>query len=364
MYNCINEAYGTVGKMNIILCEKSYFESNWCRQILSGLKNELKKRRIEYRVTFELDAADEDTTLYIVGSDFRWMSNSVCAANSKGITPIVIFNQLDHMISGRYHSVSSDINGSVSSLVEWLRSRNKCNICLYGINPSSVADISRTQSYLRSSTGSGKTFFNNGSLKKCFEDFRSCGEVFDGVICTNDYAAVSLVKNLLSYDRALLSRADIISCSRSAISECYSEYIRSVDVNFTSLGANAYALSRTLAHGENISEISLTVKWDMSFAKNGGVSEYSRGHIEADGFYDDEELSELLKIDRLLERCDELDRKIINLLLKEKTYLEIADECHLVEQSVKYRVKGYTEICELKGRRELISLLVEYGITL
>ncbi len=352
------------GKMNIILCEKSYFESNWCKQILKGLENELKKRRIEYSVVFELGKISPDTVLFIIGSDFRWMSNAVFSANSEGITPIVIFNQLDHMISGRYHSVSSDISGSISSLVEWLRSRNKCNICLYGINPSSVSDISRAQSYLRSFSGSGKTFFNNGSLQKCFEDFISSGEVFDGVICTNDYAAISLVKKLLRHDKALLERMDIISCSRSAISECYAEYIRSVDVNFTSLGANAYALSRTLVHGENISEISLTVKWDMSFFVDGSIAEYSHRHIETDGFYDDEELSALLKIDRLLERCDELDKKIILLLLEDKTYMEIADECHLVEQSVKYRVKGYTEICGLKGRRELVSMLTEYGITL
>ncbi len=348
--------------MNFILCEKSYFESNWCRSILSGLKSELKKRRIEYKVVFELGDIAPETVLFIIGSDFRWMSNAVFSANSKGITPIVIFNQLDHMISGRYHSVSSDISGSISSLVEWLRSRNKCSICLYGINPSSVADISRAQSYLRSFSGSGATFFNNGSLKKCFEDFISSGEVFDGVICTNDYAAISLVKNLLRRDKALLERMDIISCSRSAISEFYSEYIRSVDVNFQSLGANAYAISRTLAHGENISEISLTVKWDMSFCNDGMLSECSGAHIEADGFYDDGELADLLKIDRLLERCDELDRKIIDLLMKDKTYMEIADECHLVEQSVKYRVKGYTEICSLKGRRELISLLGEYYV--
>ncbi len=351
-------------QMNIILCEKSYFESNWCRQILSGLKNELKKRRLEYKVVFEIENDLDNTILYIIGSDYRWMSNSVYSANSQGVTPIVIFNQLDHIIAGRYHSVSSDISGMVSSLVEWLKSRNKCNICLYGINPLSVADIGRTQSYLRSSTESGRTFFNNGSLKKCFDDFIKSGEIFDGVICTNDYAAVSLVKNLLKHDEALLKKMDIISCSRSAISDFYSEYIRSVDVNFSSLGANAYAVSRTVAHGENISEISLTVKWDMTFGNGSSIPEYSCVHIESDGFYDDEELADLFKIDRLLEMCDELDKKIIALLLADKTYMEIADECHLVEQSVKYRVKGYTEICELKNRKELISLLNMYGITI
>ncbi len=349
--------------MNIILCEKKYSESNWCRLILLGLKNELKKRRIEYKVVFSVDDINKEATLYIIGSDYRWMSNAVDRANALEIVPIVIFNQLDHMIDGKYHSVSSDINGSIASLIEWLKGRNKHNICLYAINPSSISDISRTQSYLKNFAG-GRTFFNNASLRKCFEDFIGCGEMFDAVICTNDFAAISLVKNLMEHNPSVLQRIDIISCSKSAISECYSDYIKSVDINFTSFGTNAYAVSRIINHGENISEISLKVKWDMSFCDESYFCKYSKTNIEVDGIYEDTEFSNLLKLDRLIESCDEMDKKIIQLLLEEKTYIEIADTCHIVEQSVKYRVKQYTEICQLKNRKELVALLNEYHIKL
>ncbi len=350
--------------MNIILCEKNYFESNWCQEILSGLKNELKKRRIEYKICFKAENISPEDTLYIIGSDFRWISESVLHANRSRITPVVVFNQLDHIIGGRYHSVSSDIGGSVALLIAWLKSRGRQSICLYGINPASVADMSRAESYMRSIGNDAKIFYNRGSLKKCFDELLSSGNAFDAVICANDFAAASLVNNLSESDPDIPESIDIISCSRSAISQCYSEYIRSVNINFASLGANAYTVARAASHGENVSEISLKVKWDMAFADQDVAAECRQAEIDGNEFYSDREFTELLKIDTLMERCDELDIKIIKLILKSKTYIEIADECHIVEQSVKYRVKQYTEICQVKNRKELERLLNEYRIKL
>lgn len=350
--------------MNVILCEKTYYESNWCKQILHGLKNELKKRRIEYKVIFEFEEIKTDDILFVIGSDYRWISDSVYASNLYGITPIVVFNQLNHMIEGRYHSVSSDINGSICSIVDWLKSRNKKNICLYGVNPSSISDISRSQSYMRTFTDGGRTFFNNGSLKNCFNGFIESNERFEAVICTNDFAAISLVKNLIEYDATLLEDMDIISCSQSSISACYKDYIKSININFTSFGTNAYEVSRIAQRGENISEISLTVKWNMDFNTENIKSSNAVVETKEDSFYDDVELSQMLKIDRLIERCDVLDKEIIKLILDEKTYIDISEECHIAEQSVKYRVKQYVEICGLKNRKELIALLNEYHITM
>ncbi len=350
--------------MNIILCEKNYFESNWCLQILQGLKSELKKRRMEYELLFDFQAFESDTTLYVIGSDYRWISSAVANANSMGITPIVVFNQLDHIINGRYHSVSSDINGTVVSLLEWLKTENKKNICLYGINPSSVSDIGRSESYFRLFSEKGRSFVNSGSFEKCFADFRNSGECFDAVICTNDLAAVSLVRHLLETDPVALQGMTVVSCSKSAISECFGAYIRSVDINFTSFGTNAYAISRIVNHGQNISEIALTVKWDMNFDVEVPLCEGTRISLDDNGFYEDPELAQLLKLDRLLEHCDAIDKRIIGLLLADRTYAEIAEECYMAEQSVKYRVKQYLEICGLKNRRELIALFNDYHITL
>lgn len=350
--------------MNIILCEKSYFNSSWCKQILQGLERELKKHRVEYRIVFENASAIKEDTLFIIGSGCRWISDAVYAANACDITPIVIFNQLDHIIDGRYHSVSSDINGLVYSIADRLKKRNKKSICLYGVNPTSISDISRSRSFMRVFADNGRIFTNNGSLKKCFENFVESSESFDAVICTNDFAAISFVKNMMDYNSDMLKNTDVLSCSQSSISRFYSEYIESVNINFASFGVNAYQISRLAKKGEKISEISIKVMCDTDFNRCGIPTNNSTIRADIDNFYDDSELAQLLGIDRLIEKSDEVDKIIIEKLLKGSTYSEISQECYLSEQSVKYRVKRYFEICRVCNRRELASLFDKYHITM
>lgn len=349
--------------MNMILCEKAYFNSSWCKQILQGLKNELKKRRIDYKVIFDFEDINLDDTYFIIGSDYKWMSDSVNKANYYRITPIIIFNQLNHIISGKYHSVSSDIGGSILSLVKWLERNSKNSICLYGVNPESISDISRNQSYA-SALKMGQTFYNKGSLEKCFENFIESKSSFDAVICTNDFAAVSLVKNLIKYNPDMLKKTEIISCSQSSISAYFTEYIKSININLTSLGTNAYQVWRTAQRGENISEISLTVKWSMEFDEENITKLDETENISTNIFYDDVELNNLMRLDLLVAGFDETDKNIIRFLIEGYTYTDIAESCYTTERNVKYRVKQYLKICKVNNRKELVEFLNEYHITI
>ncbi len=347
--------------MNMILCEKAYFDSSWCKQILQGLKNELKKKRIEYKVVFDFEEISPDDTYFIIGADYKWMSDSVKKANYYKITPITIFNQLNHIITGKYHSVSSDIDDSILALVNWLKNKNKNNICLYGVNPESISDISRKQSYANI-LKMGKIFYNNGSLEKCFESFAESYDSFDAVICTNDFAAISLVKNLIKYNFDMLKNMEIISCSQSSISAYFTEYIKSININLTSLGTNAYQVWRATQRGENISEISLTVKWSMEFEDENITKLSETENTATNIFYEDDELNNLMNLDLLVDSFDELDKNIIKLLVDNHTYSDIAESCYTTERNVKYRVKQYLKICKVKNKKELIEFLNEYHI--
>ena len=84
-------------------------------------------------------------------------------------------------------------------LVELLRGRGHGRIALYGVNPQSVSDESRMDSYLAAlggEDGRRHVFFNSGSLENCFEQFMARAQQYDAVICANDFAAISLVRRL------------------------------------------------------------------------------------------------------------------------------------------------------------------------
>ncbi len=64
-----------------------------------------------------------------------------------------------------------------------------------------------------------RRFYNHGSLADCFETFENAEEKPDGVICLNDYAAVSLVKHLKSKGEEL---PKIISFCNNKAYQCFS----------------------------------------------------------------------------------------------------------------------------------------------
>ena len=57
---------------------------------------------------------------------------------------------------------------------------------------------------------------------------------------------------------------------------------------------------------------------------------------------------------------DQLDNQIIQMMLANATYGEIAEQCFMTEGNVKYRVKKYMAICQVKTKKELLETLREY----
>ena len=90
-------------------------------------------------------------------------------------------------------------------LVELLRGRGHGRIALYGVNPQSVSDESRMDSYLAAlggEDGRRHVFFNSGSLENCFEQFMARAQQYDAVICANDFADRKSTRLNSSHSRA------------------------------------------------------------------------------------------------------------------------------------------------------------------
>ena len=76
-------------------------------------------------------------------------------------------------------------------------------------------------------------------------------------------------------------------------------------------------------------------------------------------FADPEEVC-MARVEHLLESADEVDQVIIELLMNNATYSQIADDCYMTEGNVKYRVKKYLSICKVSSKKELLDMLLEY----
>jgi len=68
----------------------------------------------------------------------------------------------------------------------------------------------------------------------------------------------------------------------------------------------------------------------------------------------------LLKLENLLNICDNIDRYILQQMLIDKSFDTIAQACYLTEGAVKYRVRKMRILCGCEDRQQLMTLLREY----
>lgn len=350
--------------MVCILIDPNYADSVWCKHFLDCLRNELRKNRIPFCEIFET-VPDNAKAVFIIASDYEWTKEAIYQLNQNGIHPILICNHLENLEGCEYSCVSSDLNGSMKSLLDEINAAGRCNIALYGVNTNSISDIGKADalfSWKDNRFRHVKVFHNDGSLQGCYESFLPLVKDFDTVICTNDFAAVSLVKNLKRDAPDALKRMTVLSMARSVISEYYRDSITSIDIDYEQYGKAAVFIYKSQEKHAFISNITVNVPWRIdktnpSKGRKESVLNLPESH---DAFYHDAEINEMLKIEKLLNLCDATDKIIISGLLHKLSYENIGQTCFLSENAIKYRIKRLLNDSGISDKSVLLHLLNEY----
>ncbi len=343
-----------------IICEETYSEGIWCKQLLNGFVKELKKRRLSYEILAHLDEQAEDDIVCLIGMKSSWCEENINQCNALGITPLILSSQSYRPIKGNYHFLCPDIRKAAEELKNKLESAERTNIALYGSNISVEMDRDRTEIFTFLVKHKSSIYTNTGNLENCFRSFVPKASQYDAVICINGYAAISLVKKLEKENADLLKKIVIISFEEVLKHSKYNEWISLIDLNLESYGKIAVAMLELIDSGNDVSAV--TVEMQCSVCDIPSKESLDETELTADNylFYEDPEIIHMAKIEQLLRDADDMDHHIIAMLLDNAKYSEIADSCYMTEGNVKYRVKKYMSTCDCKTKKELLELLQEY----
>ncbi len=355
-----------------IICEPKFTDSTWCREIVRGIADAAKKKRL----TVSEDGTPESGDMAaIAASSPEWIAEKVREYSSLGAVAVLIGTCPSGV---DICSVSTDITHTVSSLLSYLRHDCGCErTALYGVNRSSVEDISKLDAFAKATHGeSGGVYFNTGKLDDCFSAFLCDARRFDSVICTNDYAAVSLVKSLEKSGIKVPGDIKIASFSGTLLAENCTPSVTSAEMNFYEYGRSAVEVYSMLLKNPCLSSASVKMKCgivprettgftpcsDKSGVVYEAVRSLSGGDVET-RFYDDSTVSSLLTLGNLLSSCDTADLEMLPLLAKGLSYEVIAERLYMSANGVKYRVKrliGLCGVCGVSGKKELAHFLSKY----
>jgi len=350
--------------------ESEYKNTPWCTETVEGLQAEIKrKKQTIYEVENILDIAEseEKSSVIIIGSLKSWISDRIGETRHKGMLPIVLSNSNVEYTRKNYSNVSSDVYGALHTAISTARGNGKPRIALYGINLNSASDSIRKKAFLKFGGNKKDIYNNHGSLKGCFYSFLPSIDNYDTIICANDFVAASLVNRLKrqGYD---LGRLYIISCSDGILLKNMSPSVTAFSRNFKAFGRAAISAHEMFTKNPEIAFSDIQIKYQLRVRETTpNLTEYTdavelepQEETSTFNIYDDPELLEIMKVEKILRGGDSIDLQILRYVDQKQTYESIAEKLFISVSAVKYRLKNLCKIAEVSGIKELMSLVEKY----
>ncbi len=350
--------------------EDDYKNTPWCTETVVGLQSEIKRKKQtikEVKSICDIEPTEEKSSVIIIGSLKSWIADRISETNAKGMLPIVLSNSSVEYTHKNYSNVSSDVYGALHTAVSTAKGNGKPRIALYGINLNSASDYIRKKAFLKLG-GNRKDIYNNhGSLKGCFYSLFPSIDNYDTIICANDFVAASLVTRLKKqgYD---LSRLYIISCSDGILLQNMSPTVTAFSRNFKAFGRAAISAHEMFTKNPDIAFSDIQIKYHLTVRETTpNLKEYTDAlEINVDeeetafSIYEDPELQEIMKVEKILRGGDNIDLQILKFVDEKLTYEAIAEKLFISVSAVKYRLKNLCKLADASSIKDLLTLVKKY----
>lgn len=382
-----------------IISEPNCSNSTWHNNIMYSLYKSQQKNRLNilHLTNFNKDddADYKNGVLLIIGSDYTWISSVISnVPQAFGNRIIVLSDYAPRMTDKIYSVISTNISNAFFTLYTYLKKCGKHQIALYGINCHSTADLLKKENFICAGGRESDCFYNNVSLEECFQSFSEKADTYDGVICVNDYAAISLVQHIYPQRQNLF----ITTFGDTLLAKLFSPSITAVRFSFRHHGDCLTDLIRFLAKNKSIGCCNLYLDFSFHPGETTSFQEFPEGDITegaassrtlpagrianrfvADvsqhknfqqtssdiNFYSDEAVKEMQCIESMLLKCDSIDMLLIAQLLNGTSLSQIAQNLYTSLSTVNYRKKSLYKLCNVQSKAEFVDLLKKYiNITL
>lgn len=357
--------------MLYLLIEDAFKNYPWCHRALRGLNEEIRRKRVGLREVAgiaEIPEEDSEAGVLLLGASESWISRQVHLAGEAGVHAITLMSRRTTPQDSSLSSVVMDVRDSMRLALNYMKSLGCKRIALYGVNPSSASDPWRADVFRQLIGQDGKIFMNHISFRQLFEDFWKELRQFDGVICANDYAAISLIRHLRNKGYETADRLSIMSYGNLLLSGRFSPSITSISDNYELYGRAALMIYNMVIKEKMISSVNIQLRSYLHIRETTGNRPYVREPeaVQAEPefprnmFYEDQEISRMAKLELMLNQCDDTDLATIQCLMQNDTYTAIAEKCFMSETAMKYRIKKMETMCGVSSREELVELLREF----
>lgn len=351
----------------------------WSSQYSAGFRHEVQKTKGKY-IEITPDRLSEvvansrkshirPVVLVNCISD-TWIPKCMEQLTAAGIHPLVLA-PVNKKPSASASSVSFDFYNVFYSLCGYLESAGRGKIAFLGLNPNSSNDVLKREAladyYSISEAAAGRHIFpNHGDLEKCCGNFLRRAAEYNSVICSNDVVAIKLVSFLKNHGISAPEDVYIATIGNTFLSGIIAPKITVAEFDCFSIGREAARLYSFLSKKSGFFSVNATISGNITVRESTGgnplpdpASVFSNPKLPVN-FYEDKDVKSIISLESLFKNSDDTDKKILQGLLCDRKYSELAEEFFISESSVKYRIKRMAGFAGCSSRAELLELLARY----
>lgn len=343
--------------------EDSWRKTHWCQQFLSGICNAAKRKRARLCETGEALPEESSPIVILLGTSSAWLFSRLKEWSELHARCVVVSFPLPVSLPDVSH-VSMDYARATRELMAHLYALGERRIALFGANPASAPDSIKREAFLAFShlKGNEHVFLNRGNIGDACAEFMERAGEYDAVICVNDILALALSRRLKDGQSL---RMAAFGTTPEAYSGLKDRQIITARLDFEQAGRQTLGLCRMLRANPEMSSVNAL----LSCKIRGGASDadirdvanaFDAPEVPEMDFYGDAEAEDILRMEKMLMDCDELDIGIIRTLMQGCTYSRIADELFVSESTVNYRLKKLFAAAATPSREGFITFCKKY----
>ena len=363
-----------------VIIEPNYRHSVWCKQTLTGMFDEAKRKK--YSLVFvdgnayayeDYDAlfSGNKRLVILIGTSVSWIPETLSMLERKGVHGLLVSFETpsNMMLQG---VVRMDYVSAMHQLMQYYAAHGRTRVALYGFNPNSSADRIKEQYFctMRQAAGDEQpqrhVFYNYAALGRCFEAFQPHADEYDALICANDIVAVSAIRHLREAGVPVPDRMFIAGFGESVLSRTMHPSITTATLDHEEMGQQAITLYAYLTRQEANVVASVRVQSKLLARESTRCLpvvdtppvEFISERVKSVDFYSDDEVQSLLALEEFYLTLDDLDVDILRLLGQNVTLEAIAQICCTTVSTVGYHLRRMQAKIGVASREELYGRVI------
>lgn len=310
-------------------------------------------------------------TVIIVGAESS-RTPDILQTLQKAHWRIVVTNiDADH-IDAHYSCTTFSRRIATEQMLDYLLEKGCHHIALVGLGKRSFNDMvhrdAMIKHLLKYPYADGRCFEYQNRIDESFEMFDPVRKHFDAVLCPNAFVAVAFLNFCEHKKISVPTELMVASMKDNNISRYCKPSLTSLAIDFLAIGEKSVIVWQYLQEEESerfrmrIAILGHVIEREstgsplsqeaLTLAETGFLDrEYEGGP-----FYGDPKLQSLMTLERCLQDCDELDFRIIGLLLDGVHYDTISEQLYLGESSLQYRVRKIFHSAQVKNRNDFVRI--------